>query len=65
MIKKTLCILILLTTVAAVVFAALNRPNSKSVLLQYLQHKQSKTVEQTTDSSVCDTIPCDTTTVRA
>lgn len=65
MIKKTLCILILLTTVAAVVFAALNRPNSKSVLLQYIQHKQSQTVEQTTDSSVCDTTPCDTTKVGA
>ena len=59
MIKKTLCILILLAAVVAVVFAALNSSKSHSVLLQYIEHTDKKDIEPLEAVNPCDSIPCD------
>ena len=60
MIKKCICVLLLLGAVVAVVFAALNSSNSNSLLMQYLDRKMWKQ-QNSEQVEVCDTIPVDTT----
>ena len=63
MIKKTLSILLLIATVAAVIFAALNSSKSQSLLLKYIEQRelQPEPEPQPQPEAVipCDTIPCD------
>ena len=61
MIKKTLSILLLIATVAAVIFAALNSSRSQSLLLKYIeQTEQTPQPELQSEVTIpCDTIPCD------
>lgn len=61
MIKKTLSILLLIATVAAVIFAALNSSKSQSLLLKYIEQRELQPQPQPQPEAVipCDTIPCD------
>lgn len=62
MIKKSICILLLIGAVAAVVVAAIYRDNSRSLLMQYINSRMSS--EQTTTPSVeRDTISTDSLVV--
>lgn len=59
MIKKTLCILLLIATVAAVTFAALNSSKSHSLLMQHIEQTDKKDIEPSETINPCDSIPCD------
>ena len=61
MIKKTLSILLLIATVAAVVFAAFNSSKSQSLLLKYIEQTEEQPQPEAQPEVVipCDTIPCD------
>ena len=58
MIKKTLSILLLIGTVVAVIFAAINSSKSQSLLMQYFE-KSTTQQPQTEQTIPCDSIPCD------
>ena len=61
MIKKTLSILLLIATVAAVIFAALNSSKSQSLLLKYIEQRELQPQPEPQPEAVipCDTVPCD------
>ena len=61
MIKKTLSILLLIATVAAVIFAALNSSKSQSLLHKYIEQRELQPQPEPQPEAVipCDTIPCD------
>lgn len=55
MIKKTICILLLIGAVAAVTFSALNSSKSQSQLMHYLEQSQAAP-EQSEAVSPCDSL---------
>ena len=61
MIKKTLSILLLIATIAAVIFAALNSSKSQSLLLKYIEQRELQPQPEPQPEAVipCDTILCD------
>ncbi|MBQ8854338.1 MAG: hypothetical protein IJZ67_08565 [Alistipes sp.] len=59
MIKKTLSILLLIATVVAVIFAAINSSKSQSLLMQYIEQTDKKDIEPSETVNPCDSIPCD------
>lgn len=59
MIKKTLSILLLIGTVVAVIFAAINSSKSQSLLMQYIEQTDKKDIEPSGAVNPCDSIPCD------
>lgn len=58
MIKKTLSILLLIGTVVAVIFAAINSSKSQSLLMQYVE-KSTTQQPQPQQTIPCDSISCD------
>lgn len=59
MIKKTLSILLLIGTIVAVIFAAINSSKSQSLLMQYVEQTDKKDIEPSEAVNPCDSIPCD------